>query len=59
MAPQMLAAVTDKKPFVLGTRYGPGVEMDKDVSLPYMKLIGSGPYIVVSFLQERECLHVH
>jgi hypothetical protein len=27
----MLAAITETKPFVLGTRYGPGVEMDKDV----------------------------
>ena len=29
----MLHSITEKKPFVLGTRYGPGVEMDKDVSL--------------------------
>ena len=29
----MLNAITEKKPFVLGTRYGPGVEMDKDVWL--------------------------
>ena len=29
----MLNAITEKKPFVLGTRYGPGVEMDKDVRL--------------------------
>jgi len=28
----MLNAITEKKPFVLGTRYGAGVEMDKDVS---------------------------
>jgi hypothetical protein len=27
----MLNAITEKKPFVLGTRYGAGVEMDKDV----------------------------
>jgi hypothetical protein len=32
MAPKMLSAITDEKPFVLGTRYGPGVEMDKDVN---------------------------
>jgi dolichol-phosphate mannosyltransferase len=31
-APRMLSSLTEKKPFVLGTRYGPGVEMDKDVS---------------------------
>ena len=31
MAPNMLSAITEEKPFVLGTRYGPGVEMDKDV----------------------------
>jgi dolichol-phosphate mannosyltransferase len=30
-APEMLSSLTEKKPFVLGTRYGPGVEMDKDV----------------------------
>ena len=29
----MLHSITEKKPFVLGTRYGPGVEMDKDVPL--------------------------
>ena len=29
--PMMLSSLTEKKPFVLGTRYGPGVEMDKDV----------------------------
>jgi cellulose synthase/poly-beta-1,6-N-acetylglucosamine synthase-like glycosyltransferase len=33
-APRMLSSITEKKPFVLGTRYGPGVEMDKDV-YPY------------------------
>jgi len=27
----MLNSITEKKPFVLGTRYGVGVEMDKDV----------------------------
>jgi hypothetical protein len=35
----MLNAITEKKPFVLGTRYGPGVEMDKDVSLGKMVLM--------------------
>ncbi len=28
--PDLLLAITDRKPFVLGTRYGAGVSMDKD-----------------------------
>jgi len=55
----MLNAITEKKPFVLGTRYGVGVEMDKDVST--LLSIGSkfsGLCIVVSFPREQGCLLV-
>jgi hypothetical protein len=34
----MLNAITEKKPFVLGTRYGAGVEMDKDVCIPLCQI---------------------
>lgn len=39
--PQLLAALSDSRPFVLGTRYGPGVEMDKDWPL-HRRIISSG-----------------
>jgi len=54
----MLNAITEKKPFVLGTRYGAGVEMDKDV-YPVSEVIEfSGLCIVVLFLRGLGCLRV-
>ncbi|CDU25847.1 dolichyl-phosphate beta-D-mannosyltransferase [Sporisorium scitamineum] len=39
--PSLLLAITDRKPFVLGTRYGPDVSMDKDWPL-HRQIISSG-----------------
>ncbi|KAN0064502.1 dolichol-P-mannose synthesis [Thecaphora frezii] len=39
--PSLLLALNEDKPFVLGTRYGPGVEMDKDWPL-HRRIISSG-----------------
>ena len=54
----MLHAITATTPFVLGTRYGPGVEMDKDVHRHIM-VNSSGPFIVGLFPQGQGCLRVH
>jgi len=52
----MLSAITEKKPFVLGTRYGPGVEMDKDVYLKLRFIFDfSGLCIVVSSPPAHGC----
>lgn len=39
--PKLIAALSSEKPFVLGTRYGKGVEVDKDWPL-YRKVISWG-----------------
>ena len=54
----MLNAITEKKPFVLGTRYGAGVEMDEHVINDMDRVDFSGLCIDESSLQEPECLLV-
>ncbi|CBQ72516.1 dolichyl-phosphate beta-D-mannosyltransferase [Sporisorium reilianum SRZ2] len=39
--PSLLLAITDRRPFVLGTRYGAGVSMDKDWPL-HRQIISAG-----------------